>query len=59
MIFLKASMNGKSVGHISWNFDETFLRFVQVLQFVKVDFQHKNVIKHHLQACLKLNTLNA
>lgn len=61
MIFLKASsMSAKSIGHnlmeLWWNIFWDLFKYCNLWKWIS---NTKNVIKHHLQACLKLNTLNA
>ena len=53
-------MRGIPIGHISSNFDQQKKKFsfLQVLQFVKGASSKLNAIKSHLQASLKLDSLD-
>jgi hypothetical protein len=46
MIFLKASMSGKSVGHISWNFDETFFEICSSIAICESGFQTQKMLSN-------------
>ncbi len=46
VIFLKASLNGKSVGHISWNFDETFFEICSSIAICESGFQTQKMLSN-------------